>query len=211
MKNCVVRATAAAASLASDGARRYTARMEHRPTRTTPFAGLRRPLLMAALLAASTVAMAQWQWIDPTGRKVFSDTPPPAGTPEKNILKQPGVRPVPSPLTQADAPAASSPAAVAPKPAAKDEELEARRRQAEAAEEAKRKADEARIAKQRADNCERAKRARATLDSGVRIATTNAQGEREIMDDKARNAETQRINQVIQQECGPLPARAQAQ
>lgn len=171
---------------------------------------LQRPLLAVLLLVTSSLAMAQWQWIDSTGRKVFSDTPPPAGTPEKNILKQPGVRaaaPAPAATESAAAPAA----APAPKPAGKDDELEARKRQAEAAEEAKRKAEEERVAKQRADNCERAKRAKATLDSGVRIATTNAQGEREIMDDAARGAETRRINQIIQQECGPAPVRAQAQ
>ena len=102
-------------------------------------------------------------------------------------------------------------APAAPKPPAKDEQLEARKRQAEAAEEAKRKAEDLRIAQLRADNCERAKRAKATLDSGVRIATTNAKGEREIMDDNARNAETKRLNEIAQKDCGPAPARQQAQ
>lgn len=188
-------------------ARRYTAHMERSPGFSRR---LQRPLLAALLLATSTLVMAQWQWIDPTGRKVFSDTPPPAGTPEKNILKQPGARSTaPAPVaSETPAPPAAAPV---PKPAGKDDELEARRRQAEAAEEARRKEEQERIAKQRADNCERAKRAKTTLDSGVRIATTNAQGEREIMDDAARSAETQRISQIIQQECGPAPVRAQAQ
>lgn len=167
-------------------------------------------MLAAILLSASGLALAQWQWIDSTGRKVFSDTPPPAGTPEKNILKQPGARTAAAPASAEPATPAPSPVA-APKPSAKDEELEARKREAEAAEEAKRKAEAEQVAKQRADNCERAKRAKTTLDSGVRIATTNAKGEREIMDDKARGAETQRINQIIQQECGPAPVKAQAQ
>ena len=91
-----------------------------------------------------------------------------------------------------------------------DPRLEARKREAEAAEAAKKKAEEARIARQRAENCERARSAKATLDSGVRIATTNAKGEREIMDDKARASETQRLNEIIRTDCGPAP-QAQAQ
>jgi hypothetical protein len=33
------------------------------------------------------------------------------------------------------------------------------------------------------------------------MATTNAKGEREIMDDKARAAENQRLNAIIQSDC----------
>ncbi|WP_310313708.1 DUF4124 domain-containing protein [Hydrogenophaga palleronii] len=159
------------------------------------------------LLAISQLAFAQWQWVDNTGRKVFSDTPPPAGIPDKNVLQRPGPRAPVAPSTQPDeaAPAAAAPAA--PKPPAKDEQLEAKKRQAEAAEEAKKKAEEARIAQLRADNCQRAQRAKATLDSGVRIATTNAKGEREIMDDTAREAETRRLNDIMRNDCGPAPAR----
>ncbi len=156
--------------------------------------------------------MAQWQWVDSTGRKVFSDTPPPAGTPEKNILKAPGARVAATPRAPvaASAPAqATSTAAVSPKPSGRDEQLEAKKRQAEEAEQAKRKAEAEKVAKARADNCERAKRAKATLDSGIRIATTNAKGEREIMDDKARSEEAKRMDDAIRNDCGPLPQAAQ--
>ncbi len=33
-------------------------------------------------------AQAQWQWLDHSGRKVYSDQPPPTDIPLKNILKQ---------------------------------------------------------------------------------------------------------------------------
>lgn len=95
----------------------------------------------------------------------------------------------------------------------RDEQLESKKKQAEKqaqeAAQAKKKAEDDRIAAVRAGNCERAKRAKATLDSGVRIATTNAKGEREIMDDKARAAELQRIDGVIRSDCGPASASAQ--
>ena len=77
-----------------------------------------------------------------------------------------------------------------------------------AAEQAKKKAELDKIAKIRADNCDRAKRAKATLDSGIRIATTNAKGEREVMDDKARADEGKRLDEVIRSDCGPMPQAA---
>lgn len=167
----------------------------------------RTPLIAGLLLSCSAVAMAQWQWIDGTGRKVFSDTPPPASIPDKSILKRPGSGMAP-PVASAEptAPAATAATApAAPQIPARDTELEAKKKQAEQAEEAKKKAEMERVAKARADNCERARKAKVTIDSGVRLATTNAKGEREIMDDKARAAETQRVDTIIRSECGPLP------
>jgi hypothetical protein len=163
-----------------------------------------RTLLLVASALCCSAAFAQWQWVDSAGRKVFSDTPPPASVPDKNILKRPGP-PSAQPLTtETSAPAAtaSTATAAAPKLSGRDEQLEARKKQAEAEEQAKKKAEEEKVAKVRQDNCERAKRNKATMDSGIRIATTNAKGEREIMDDKARAAENQRLNAIIQSDCG---------
>jgi hypothetical protein len=85
----------------------------------------------------------------------------------------------------------AAPVAAVPR---RDEQLEARKRQAEQAEKAKEQAEQTRIAKIRQDNCDRATRARTTLASGIRVSTTNAKGEMEIMDDRARAAETQRLD-----------------
>lgn len=171
---------------------------------TDRFSPAWRPVALALLMAlAAGSASGQWQWIDGTGSRVFSDTPPPAGTPEKNILKRPG--PARAAAAQAAAPAAAAPAA-APKPAGQDKELLARKKQAEEAEQAQKKAEQAQLAKARAENCERATRAKATLDSGVRIATTNAKGEREIMDDSGRASEAKRLDDIMRSECGPMPA-----
>ncbi|WP_439589690.1 DUF4124 domain-containing protein [Hydrogenophaga sp.] len=168
--------------------------------------------LTAALLISSPWTLAQWQWIDGTGRKVFSDTAPPSGIPEKNILKSPL-----NARAQAPAPAEAVPAAAAPQPGAapqlpaRDEELEARKKQADDAEQARRKAEEQRVAKGRAESCERARKAKSVMESGTRLATTNAKGEREIMDDKARAAETRRMDDIIRSDCGPMPKTAAAQ
>ncbi|KRB99039.1 hypothetical protein ASE11_10775 [Hydrogenophaga sp. Root209] len=161
---------------------------------------------MGLLLAFSSAAMAQWQWVDGTGRKVFSDTPPPASIPDKNILKKPGMTAAPIVVAEpapSTAPAATPPAA--PQIPARDTELEAKKKQAEQAEEAKKKAELERVAKVRAESCERARKAKITMESGVRLATTNAKGEREIMDDKAKAAESRRMDGIIRSDCGPVP------
>ena len=173
-----------------------------------------RPWTLVLLCAlASGSAVAQWQWIDASGAKVFSDTPPPPSVPDKNILRKPGGRAEPKVVPSATEAGAVS-AAPAPKVTGRDEQLEAKKRlaekQAEEAAQAKKKAEDEKFAKARADNCERAKRAKATMDSGMRVATTNAKGEREIMDDSARAAETRRIEEIIRADCGPLPVSTNA-
>ena len=172
----------------------------------------RAAVMVAVTSLACGAALAQWQWVDGSGRKVFSDTPPPAGTPDKNVLKRPGpVRTAAAPATPvASTPTASTTtAAAAPKPSGRDEGLEAKKKQAEEAEQAKKKAEADKMAKARSENCDRARSAKATLDSGIRIATTNTKGEREILDDKARAGEAKRIDDIIRSDCGPMPQTAQ--
>lgn len=156
-------------------------------------------------------AFAQWQWIDKDGRKVYSDRSPPADILEKNILKRPrGARVAAEPVATdapAAAPAGTASAAAAkgnagaPKISGKDTQLEAKKKQAEDEEAAKKKAEEEKLAKAKADNCELAKKGQASMRSGVRIATTNAKGEREILDDTAKAAEMKRIQAVIDSDC----------
>ena len=166
-------------------------------------------LLLAVACTWALGAAAQWQWIDKDGRKVFSDRPPPAEVPAKRILKQPGGAPVARPAATPEANSAenATPAAAASKPAAKpvaagkDKELEEKKAAAEAAEAAKKKAEEEKIARAKAENCTRARQAKATLESGVLMKQTNAQGERVIMDEASRNAEIKRTNGIIASDC----------
>lgn len=155
-------------------------------------------------------ALAQWQWVEKDGRKVFSDQPPPAHIPAESILKQPGrlapAAKAPAPAASAPAPSAAAtarPAASAPKISGKDKDLEDKKKQAEAAEAEKARAEKERQAKLRADNCARAKSAKADYDSGVRLARTNAKGEREIIDDAARAAEINRLQGILSTDCKP--------
>lgn len=160
------------------------------------------------LLAVSTPAAAQWQWVDAQGKKVFSDMAPPADIPEKNILKRPGMSAVTKPPAEAHAAGkvgatGAENGTKAPDPAAarKQAELEAKKKQAEDAEKAKLKAEEQRVAAAKAENCQRAKTALAALATGTPMRTMNAKGERIFMDENARQAEKQRLEQAVQQNC----------
>ncbi len=168
-------------------------------------------LLAVATAAACPPALAQWQWVDGNGRRVFSDRPPPPEIPQRQILQQPAsvapplVVTVPAaspvvPPASAPVPVASEPgrtAATSPRTAASAAQ-DARRQQAEAE---RRRAEQERVARLRADNCARARSAKATLDTGVRLTRTNEKGEREILDDAARAAESRRLQDIIASDC----------
>ena len=179
-----------------------------------------KPLLQITLVAlglglASQAAMAQWQWTDKDGRKVFSDRPPPLEIAEKDILKKPAGTNRPagtantakaSATATADgkpslAASAAAGAASAPKLSGKDAELEAKKKKADDEEAAKKKADDEKTAKAKAENCERAKSGLASIQSGVRLSSVNAKGEREVFDDARRNAEAKRAQEIIDSSC----------
>ncbi len=171
-----------------------------------------RPLLAVLACLLCSVAQAQWQWIDKDGRKVFSDRGPPPDIPARNILKQPGgtARSAAAPVTSADASARPASAAsasaegqdLASKLGGVDKELIDRKKQAEAADAAKARASDERLQAAKAENCARAKASKALMDSGVRVSlTTNAKGEREVLDDAGRTAENKRIQTVMETNC----------
>ena len=170
-------------------------------------------LLALVLCLACGHAMAQWQWIDKDGRRVFSDRAPPPDIPGKSILKQPGgtlARGVPAASASAAVEGLAKPASASadtsgeplvPKLSAVDKDLAERKKQAEAAEAAKTKAEVERLAKLKAENCDKARANKALMESGVRLSLTNAKGEREVVDDAVRSAEVRRAQTVIDLQC----------
>ena len=191
--------------------RRYTARQFFTGCLTTM---ARTFVALLAVLAASLIALpaeAQWKWRDKGGHVQYSDLPPPPGTPEADILARPNpsmrraapTSVTPTPVAPAAGPAsAASAAASGSEPRTADPELEAKRKKAESEAAAKIKAEQERIAGLKLDNCSRARAQLTTLQSGIRLAQTNAKtGEREFLDDKQRADETRRVKDVIATDC----------
>lgn len=166
-------------------------------------------LLRSTVLGLACVwpalCLAQWQWIDKDGRSVFSDRAPPMDIPARSILRQPGLKPAPageaSEAPGATPAQATRPSTPVPRLSGKDKDLEAKKQQLAGAEADKKKAQDEENERRRADRCDRAKLSKVTLDSGVRISRTNAQGEREVLDDAARDAEARRVDAIIASEC----------
>jgi len=156
-----------------------------------------------------------WIWLDDAGRRVYSDRPPPPQVPADRIL-QAGPRGAPAAAANpaspegTAAPATSAPAGTAaaagnpvpPGAAANPATAASAAPAAETPQQAaQRRSVEARNAQIRADNCQRAQAALATLRSGARLATTNAQGRTVPMDAATRQAETERLQQIVAENC----------
>jgi len=163
---------------------------------------------LASLLSAAS--FAQWQWIDQDGHQVFSDRAPPMGVADKNILKRPAVRAAINDKSTASAASAASSAALAsqasetasaPKINGVDKELMEKKKLAEQAETAKRQAEQELVLKTKIENCSRARQAKANFDSGMRMARTNEQGEREVLSDTQRTSEIKHLQVIIDSDC----------
>jgi hypothetical protein len=168
-------------------------------------------LLVVLAVAWALPVAAQWAWKDDNGRLVYSDRPPPANVKPGNIVHQPSrptATPAPTPTSTPSTTAAASgdtqktadgtPAA--PKSLA-EQEMEFRKRQQERADAEKKAQDEQQKAVAKAAECERARGYLKSLDEGIRIARTDASGNREFLDDSQRAAEVQRTRQIVQTTC----------
>ncbi len=161
-------------------------------------------LLSVVLTAGSALAQTAplppaWKWRDANGQINVSDLPPPTSVPAKDILERPPVQRKSVEAAAAAASAASTSMATAiPRT---DPELEARRKRTVDEQAALQQQQQERDAATRADNCSRASAHLALLTDGQRIARTNAQGEREVLDDKARAEELQRTRAVVTSNC----------
>ena len=169
---------------------------------------VRHLVLLAATLGTLLAgpAQAQWKWRDKTGQIQYSDLAPPAGTPDAAILQRPNVTPIRASATAASAAsgvavasAASGVPGIAPKSV--EPELEAKRKKAEQDKADKLKADNEKRAAAQAENCTRARSYMRSLDDGIRITRSNANGEREILDDKSRADEVKRTRDIIASDC----------
>ena len=140
---------------------------------------------LVAGLAADPAFAALYKWTDSNGRVIDSDQQPPGNVKVETINAPP---PPANPNAVKDL-------------AAKDAELR-KAKQARADDEAK--ANKARVdANQLRENCDRARGQMFALGNSDQVVlyTTNAQGERVVMDDAARVRERQRLDAWIRDNC----------
>jgi hypothetical protein len=167
-------------------------------------AGLVSGLIVVLLAGLCAPVSAQWKWRDAKGQTQYSDLPPPQGVAESSILARPASAKARSAASAASsAEAASAAAAPLLLPAAKtvDPELEEKLRKEQQVKADKAKLEEQKVAAQKANSCSRARSQMRGLDEGFRIARINAQGEREVLDDKGRADETRRVKAIIASDC----------
>jgi len=146
-------------------------------------------LLFVCMMGVAFGGMAQqYKWVDKDGKVQYGDTPPPG-------VKPTPLRPPPGP--------SQAPPAAAKKDAEKALSPEAafRKRQQEAKEKDEKAGKERAEAETRRTNCDGAQVTLRQLQSGVRMSTMNAAGERVFIDDEQRAKETERAQRAVSEWC----------
>jgi hypothetical protein len=155
----------------------------------------RRLLPLAALALLPQFAHAQYSWLDDKGVRVFSDRPPPPGTPAARILKAPrGFEP---PQASADTPSPAPAASAASDWQKRESDFRERsaRREKDAQEaDAQRKPE-------RDAQCGWARDAQKQLAAGRRLQWKNKKGELEYISDEDRAREQARVQKLLS-DCG---------
>ena len=161
-----------------------------------------RKVLVSVILAAGAAAFsfaAQAQikcWNDANGKRVCGDAPP-AGA-KVTTINTPSGPAAPAPAAGAKDAKAASKGPLTPAEQAQD----FRKRQADEQKATEKAAEEKRAADAKRDTCNRAREALTQLESGQRIARTDASGERYFLDDNQIAAEAAKARQVAKDACG---------
>lgn len=183
-----------------------TARKTARPLALLTLAAL-------ACLCQSGIAQAQWQWRDASGRTVFSDVPPPPSVPPASVVKAPGrfagaLRPAePAPAVAAVAAMSvnartelKGEAKAEARPAASAEDAFQKRR-ADALKAEAEQATRDKLAQERQVRCTEMRNFATALQQNRRIALPAADGSAQHLNDDQRQAEMQRANASIAENC----------
>lgn len=171
--------------------------------------GWAKRILVVLGIAYSGLAAAQYVWLDEKGVKQYSDRPPPPSVPNNRILKPapkataPAIALPASTRSGADAapetPASpASPATASAQPTIAERNAEFNKRREERTKQEKERAEQERLAQQKAANCERAANYKRNLESGVRITTTDKNGEQSFMSDEQRARELREATKMLE-------------
>jgi hypothetical protein len=151
-----------------------------------------RLLALSALALLPHLAHAQYSWIDDKGARVFSDRPPPPGTPPSRVLKAPrGLEPAPEP--------AAVPGGSAEKPSMPgwmEREADYRQRGIKRAKEEEQALTANRA---RAAACDAARAEQAQLNSGMRLVRIDKNGERDYVSDEERAQRLEKSKRALAQ------------
>lgn len=150
---------------------------------------------MCLALALCGAASAQtYKWTDSNGRVQYGDTPP--GDASSVTRLRGASSPSPAP---AAAPEAKKDAAAKDKPLTPEQAFQ--KRQQERADAEQKAGKERAEAQEKRANCESAQANLRTLQSGQRVMTMNANGERVFVDDDQRAAQITRAQQAVGDWC----------
>ena len=150
---------------------------------------MKRPALVALILATAIAAEAQvYQWQDENNKTVISDRPP--SGPVRQLRRIDTAAPSP----------ASEPAA-APARTLADRDMEFRKRQQESRDAAEKREDEQRANARKREDCEALRRYLRSLESGERIQLSDGKGERYYLDDSERAQAIARTRDDVQRNC----------
>jgi Domain of unknown function (DUF4124) len=149
-------------------------------------------LLSVVTLSFSDAAFAQFKWKDGNGRWVYSDQPPPAGANAQPMV-------APTAATSAK-PQASQPSGIdsQTKQNADDKALAAKRKELEAAQTAKAKQD---LVKKNQVACDETRANLQAMQSGVRVITRDAEGERRFLSDQEKQTRSATAQKDLSTHC----------
>lgn len=146
------------------------------------------PALIATAGVVATPALAQtYKWKDAEGKIHYSDQPPPPNVKDLTVAPRKQAAPA-TPPAKGEAPTKAKTYA--------EQEAEFRKRQVEQAE---REAAQKKLADEAAEkkrNCDQVRGQLKSLQAGVRITQTNANGEREYMSDAQISQEVERLKKA---------------
>ena len=149
---------------------------------------MKRTLLFSAALAFAAASFAQqYKWVDQNGKIQYGDTPP-AGA------KATPLRPPSGPSSSAAPEGKKDAKKLSPEQAFQKRQKEEQERSAKADKERKE-------AETRRVNCEQAQASLRTLQSGQRVSTTNAAGERIYMEDSQVAVQIERAQKTVSEWC----------
>jgi hypothetical protein len=160
--------------------------------------GLLLAMIGSAWLVSAPVDAQTYKWTDADGKVHYSDQPPPANAREQGTIKP---RRQSAPTTSGSPPASEKGTTDAKPKTVAEQEAEFRKRQVEAAEREAADKKKAAEAAERKQNCEQARAQLKSLQSGERQTRTNAQGEREYLNDAQIAQDIERGKKVVDSWC----------